>query len=138
MKRGVRGERSVNNDTLDPRLGGVVKAASLQVTLGSLQVTWAASLREHGIQSPKYKRWREATSQCGSLGGALKLLGTFTLGLSSRLRFRHKAYPQMRLYDLCICPSATLPTCKEVIQEHKSSLSSQPIAYKLYTKQISP
>lgn len=30
---------------------------------------------------------------------------------------------ELRLYDLCVCPSATLPTCKEeAIQEHKSSL----------------
>ena len=38
MKRGVRDERSVNNDTLDPSLGAVVKAARSDVTLPSLQV----------------------------------------------------------------------------------------------------
>lgn len=38
MKRGVRDESSLNNDTLDPSLGGVVKAVRLDVTLPSLQV----------------------------------------------------------------------------------------------------
>lgn len=63
MKRGVRDERSVNNDTLDPRLGGVVKAACSDVTLAFLYLYrwvtwegWAASLGEHGIRSPRYKR----------------------------------------------------------------------------------